>query len=482
MPYALPTPQTRASADEARGSGAVTSRAAIGELQRLQPLVNDRGILMDQAGIFSPFRKRSEGHEDRLSWGLMVLLKYVPPLQRYFRDLVLRHIPPDRWPAGDDWEPAAVATQVTHLGNDGSFVVSVLLSDESLVMPVTVGLSERRARYDGAVWYRDLTLHIENKPHRSDVRAEQLSPSARSFGDPADIEVYKEVVALEWAEVLEGIRAYATSPLASYAERTLAEDFLAFVEDVHPALNPYRTFKRCGTVQAALDKRIRRLLEMIGRALGYDVGTRPGGYPYLHLPTKAVRELHIKAHPSQASEQSPGLLEESIYPADTVGQAREFFQRVDRDAFLALESHGWEIQPNLHFSHVQKHIVWAQSSLGVAEYLDYFLANSDQIGRKNLNQVDLRDLAADWLRLGLISESDEAALLREFGGTQRSYLNVVPGLGLVRKWPMRTIIEMEAEQRLERELVEALRVPLATWGESIREWEVDQSGADAGEL
>src|SRR5690606_30905425 len=124
---------------------------------------------------------------------------------------------------------------------------------------------------------------------------------------------------------------------------------------------------------------------MIGRALGYDVGTRPGGYPYLHLPTKAVRELHIKAHPSQASEQSPGLLEESIYPADTVGQAREFFQRVDRDAFLALESHGWEIQPNLHFSHVQKHIVWAQSSLGVAEYLDYFLANSDQIGRKNLN-------------------------------------------------------------------------------------------------
>src|SRR5690606_3553932 len=128
---------------------------------------------MDHVGIFSPFRRRSEGHEDRLSWGLMILLKYVPAIQRYFRDLVLQRIPPDRWPAGDDWEPAAVATQVTYLGNDGSFVVSVLLSDESLVVPVTVGLSERRARYDGAVGYRDLTLVIENKPRRSDVRAEQ---------------------------------------------------------------------------------------------------------------------------------------------------------------------------------------------------------------------------------------------------------------------------------------------------------------------
>src|SRR5690606_29440387 len=139
-------------------------------------------------------------------------------------------------------------------------------------------------------------------------------------------------------------RAYAASPLASYTERTLAEDFLAFVEDVHPALNPYRTFKQCGTIQAALNKRIRRLLETIGRALSYDVGTRPGGAPYLHLPTNAVRELHIRTCPGPASEQPPMLLEESIYPADTVGQAREFFQRVDREAFLALESHGWEIQ------------------------------------------------------------------------------------------------------------------------------------------
>jgi hypothetical protein len=82
---------------------------------------------------------------------------------------------------------------------------------------------------------------------------------------------------------------------------------------------------------------------------------------------------------------------------------------------------GWQIRPNLHFSHVQKHVVWASTDLPVSEYLDYFRENPNEIGRANLAKVPLAELIARWTSLRLISASDAGKLQRAFGETQRSF-------------------------------------------------------------
>ena len=421
---------------------------------------------MKQPDVFSPFRRREEGHEDRLTWGLMVALKYIPELQRRLRDLVLERLPAGRWPTRADWEPGAVSTQTSRLGPEVGFVISVLLSDESLPVAVGVQGAKRSARYDAVLEYADgLALIVENKPRRANVWPAQLSPSLDSFHDPEGVEVYEEAISLEWAEVVEAVHSYTSSPLATYTERSLGRDFISFVEDLHPGLSPYRTFELCGGRPAAFDRRVERLLESIGDLLGCEVGLRPGKKAFLNLPTRAVRQLHADVY--EARDDSGFFLRVNLWPGDTVGQAQPFFQRVDRAAFLDLRSEGWKVKPNLHFSHVQKHLVWSATRTGVSGYLDHYLEHRGEIGRKQFDQDPLEDLITYWLARGLISLVDVEKLRDKFGETGRNYLNVVPGFTLTREWPMHMVIEMESEDRLEKEIISAVRVPLATWGEEI---------------
>ena len=272
---------------------------------------------MSQVDIFSPFRRRSEQHEDRLTWGLMVALKYSPELQRFLRRLVLSRIPRERWPDLSGWDPAAVSTQTASVGAEAAFVVSVLISDVSLVGAVEVEKADRVARYDGVVEYPDgLVLIIENKPRSTDVWTGQLSPSSESFKDsPDDVELYEKAVSLEWAEILEGVLGYTGSLVAPYAERGIAGDFLSFVEELHPSLSPYRTFHLCGDRPEALARRIEGLFASMGRGLGFEVGTRPGAIAYLRLPNEVVRQVHITAE--KGRDQEEAVLRQSIWPGES---------------------------------------------------------------------------------------------------------------------------------------------------------------------
>ncbi|HOJ04082.1 MAG TPA: hypothetical protein PK916_08765 [Bacteroidota bacterium] len=309
---------------------------------------------------------------------------------------------------------------------------------------------------------------IENKPRRSHVWITQLSPSRESFTDLADdVELFEQAVSIEWAEVLEGILNCSGSRVATYSARSLASDFLRFVEDLHPTLSPYRTFELCGKRQEAFTRRIETLLNSIGQGTGCEVGVRPGAQPYLNLSLMAVQQLHLSV---VNSEDWGEVLMLKIWPGDTVKQARAFFERVNRGAFLNLENQGWQIRPNLHFSHMQKHLVWANTGLRVSEYFDYFATNINEIGKKNFEEMSLADLTMKWEGAGLISAEDTEKLQRMFGETKRSFLNVIPGFNLVSALPMAKVIEFERSHRLEQELLDSLQVPISAWGESIPQW------------
>ena len=409
---------------------------------------------MNRSNLFNPFDSRSIEHEDRLTWAFLVALKYDPALQNFLRELVESRLPPELRKHGNTWEPANVSTQTKWIESSTIPLVSILLTDAPIQEKIRVQWLDRPdPRYDGVIEYPNcMTLIIENKLHHGDVWKDQLSPSQASFSDVIDdVDLHDSAVCLEWSEVLEGVLKYADSDIAHFSSREIAHDFLSFVEEVHPELTPYRTFKLCGERPEALERRNASLLA----TLASDTGLENWGY--LFRPGKIAERVFISI-----SKSKPWKLQVELYPADTVTQARYFYNAIDKEAFLSLKE--WEIEPNLHFSFVSKHLIWAETDLETREYLDRF---SDESSYGKMDRNRLLRLAVQWEREGLIMAGGLNEIKDQFKNTERQSLNVVPGFSVTREWDLDTVIELEKRGELEACIIDALATPLATWGETL---------------
>ena len=414
---------------------------------------------MDRLNLFNPFESRPDQHEDRLTWAFLVALKYDPVLQNFLRERVESCIPAEPREYSAVWESGHVSTQTQWI-EDTNRIVSVLLTDTAIHEKIKVEWSDRRAIYDGIIRYADrLTLIVENKLSLDQVWKEQLSPSRDSFrGQIAETTLHDSTICLEWSEILEGVLKYSDSDLASYGSREIARDFLSFVEATHPGLTPYRTFKLCGDRFEALERRTDSLLAKLASETNLETRRR-GNQVYLYRPGNIAERVYISI-----SKSKPWKLRVDLYPADTVAQTRDFFRNVDRKAFLSLnESDAWNVESNLHFSFVSRHLIWAETELDTPDYLNFF-SNSSRYGQKKKDEL-LR-LSNQWARKGVISSEDCDKIKDEFSKTERSTLNVVPGFSVYREWDLDTVIELEDRKELESSIIEALLRVLKTWREN----------------
>ena len=396
-------------------------------------------------------------YENRLTWALLVVLKCDPSLQNFLRELVESRLPLEYREYSNSWDPARTSTQTKWIESTTNRLVSVLLTDERIQKEIRVEWSEREPVYDGVVEYPNgLTLFVENKPFHGDVREEQLSPSRDWFrGDVGDVKLHGSAICLEWAEVLEGLLKYADSSIAPFSSREVIRDFLSFVEEEHPRLTPYRTFELCGKRPEALQRRTSRLVDDLAKKVDKeDVESRGG---YLFRPGKIAERVGIQAESRK--------LKVGLAPADTVGQARRFYDAVDKAAFLSLKE--WKVEPNLHFSFMGTHLVWAETALGTREYFDYF-SESSSYGQRSADRDTLSPLADQWEHEGLISSADRKKIKDEFINTNRKNINIIPGFSVTREWDLDTVIELEKRGELEACIIDALATPLATWEKRCR--------------
>jgi hypothetical protein len=426
---------------------------------------------VDRANIFNPFVSRSEQHEDRLTWALLVAIKYDAALQRYLRDLVLSRIAePLRSSMAREislnWGAAEVSTQASRIAPSTSLVISVLISDEEIGQQLPVGWSDRKAVYDGVVEYADgVTLLLENKLHHGSVWKEQLSPSRSSYpGDIDEVTLVDFAVSVEWADVLEGILRYAESDLASFGAKEMAQDLLSLVDQVHPSLSPYNTFELCGGREEALNRRVTALLESLGRKADLEFRKRPGQEPYLLRPGMIAQELHLAV--SRSGEVEPAL-RITVWPGDTVSQARRFYDAVDIKSFLSLEDQSWSVEPNFHFSFMATQLVWASTHLTAREYLNRFVGRPDSYGQRLTEEPALTPLLEEWRRDGLIDPAHEDEIRALFINTRRDHINVIPGFRVFRDWGMEEVIKWEQDNTLLESLIESVIEPLSTWGEDL---------------
>ncbi len=407
---------------------------------------------MIRANLFNPFISHPLEHEDRLTWAFLIALKYAPLFQNFLRELVESNLPLENREHGSIWKSARVSTQTKEIDSSTSRLVSILLTDET-VEDVRVKWSDREPRYDGVIEYPDgLTFIVENKPSHGNVEPGQLCPSRSSFSskDVSDIFLHPSAICLEWSDILEEVLKYTDSGMDSFANREIFRDFLSFVEKYHDGLTPYRTFRLCSNRQQALNRRARMLVDKLGSQVNLE--SREGWY--LFRPNKIAERVGIWVEPKLT-------LKVNLWPANTVTQARRFYNEVNRPDFLGLE--GWEVEPNLHFSFVSRQLISAKQTWPTDRYFDYF-SNEELYGQKNI--ATLVPLVKQWESEGIITSDDLDKLNALF---EKNYptLNVNPGFSVSREWNLDTVIDLEERRELEHHIIDALKAPLASWGEIL---------------
>lgn len=416
---------------------------------------------MARANLLNPFGSLPE-YENRLTWAFLVALKYDPLLQNFLRELVESRLPPKLREYSNTWETACVSTQTSGITSSTNRLVSVLLTDTS-IQEVKVNWSERQAVYDGVIEYPNgLTLIIENKLSHGNVWEEQLSPSRNSFsGDVDDVMLHDSAICLEWSEVLEGVLKYADSGLAPFSSREIARDFLSFVEEVHPKLTPYRNLKLCGDRPEALDRWVICLVDKLAKQLELE-----SEWNNLYRRDKIATQVSFWV------ESKPKFLKVALWPASTAGQADRFCREVDRKNFLSLSEQGWEVMPKLKFSYMGTPLIGAETAWETRRYLEYFYSGKRPYGRKDWNE--LSSLAEEWKRQGFISSGDQEKI-EDQHRTNREYLDVSPEFWISLEWDLDTVIDLEEQGKLEQHIIDAINIPLKTWGETLKN--IDGSAA-----
>ena len=438
---------------------------------------------MNRLNLFNPFKRPPDQHENRLTWGFLVALKYDPLLQNFLREMVESKLPLEYreysniWEPVPVWEPAHISTQVSKIDSDPAtnpivYLVSVLLTDESVQEQIGVEWSDRVALYDGVIKYPNgLTLIVENKPSHGNVRKEQLSPSRDSFsGDIDDVPLHKSAVCLEWSEILEGVLRYANSNVATFGSSEIAQDFLSLVEELHPNLTPYRTLELCGDRPEALNRWVICLLDTLASESNLECrGGRGSDVPYLFRGESKIAQRVMMAVKKEK-------LLVTLAPANTAAQADAFFSNVDRDAFLSLEeSSNWKIKRDLRFSYMGVPLDWLKTNWDTCKYFDRFFHSSlkrakkllslSEYGRKNRDES--LDLAKRWKDEGLIQSEGRESIENHFKNTKYKFLDFAPGFTVTRQWDLDEVIKLERQGKLVEHIIDELAIPLATWGEEL---------------
>ena len=205
---------------------------------------------MDRLNYFNPYDSKASSHEDQLTRAYLVLLKHSSHALFTFIDYARCN----QKTSGDE-KPISIIDLLdqdwdfeTQKGNpviDTNFLLSVLITDSQIeTADSNVKSSERNARYDGVITFgTSLTIIIENKPRSSNVWFGQLNPSRQNLAD--DTVVCRHPIVLEWKEIITQLNHLLHLPTISGNEKIMIEDFLSFVDDSFPFLNPFDGLHQC---------------------------------------------------------------------------------------------------------------------------------------------------------------------------------------------------------------------------------------------
>lgn len=417
---------------------------------------------MNRLNYFNPYDSKAGSHEDQLTRAYLVLLKHSGHAFFTFIDYARCN---HKTSGGEkpisiielldqDWD---FETQKANPDIDTNCLLSVLITDAQLkTADSNVKPSERNARYDGVITFgKSLTIIIENKPRSSDVWFDQLNPSKQNLADKTA--VYKHPIRLKWKEIIKHLNYLLDVPTISGYEKIMIEDFLSFVDDSFPFLNPFDSLHQCKRNPELLDRRINNLLKSLLQderdesKIGYHRG---GGY-FIQTPYPQIGRICL----SHNEQENDLVLTLGLYFGDTQRTAIAFYKSDPNISHL--QGTKWDAAPNFHVAYRSSGLMGFESE-NSEHYLQFWKDNVDKIRQQKRAEIPkyLKSLA-DQNVLSMTKKAEEK-LKEKFYNTKMPSLNICPGFRL--DFPIPNAEALDKDGKLKSILAEKIKEGLKVVG------------------
>lgn len=407
-----------------------------------------------------------ETSENALTRAFLTLLRLSPAVQTVFVDAVRasqsEHGADRRIPPRTEGDMTQVQTQVGSVQAQAGRIVSILLINEPWdagagePFAVTAGTDDHI--YDGLIHYAgDWVLVLEHKPFGG-VRPRQLHPNVEGH-DALTVEPTLAVIV--WRDLIRGLHAARNRDGLGTTQQRLIDDFLAYVQDVFPELQPFPTFAACRDHRGLLNRRCTAILRALNDTA---VGQHKGWKTHLNLNMATVKKVALEV-PTGPGDDADWSMELSLHPGDTATQARPFYRQVDVDALVQLQNKGWTCRSNLHFGFASKNLAYPNARPPLADYVQYWRDDpSGWMGK--VTEDDFDAMLGDLQAQGFLTDADRAGFESKFVDTGRTSADVRPGLTLHYRWPKAEAETLDAAGRAPAVVADAVRTALATWREA----------------
>ena len=399
----------------------------------------------DPLNFFQPFENLPPNHENQLTRALLLVLRFSPMshecwLGRLGTGKRLHELPP----ASFDTQRRAIPLE--HGAEDPLPLVSVYLAPgPSWAEGTVVVASDRTQVLDAIISYPgELVVVVENKVGDA---ADWQAGNINITGIAVKLSEGQKPVPIMWPDLLADFNNVLERQLVGGAEAALLSDFLVFVEDHFAGLGPYQTLRLCARNEFRVARRLRALLT---EALDTEARIDSWG-PCCDIPDLGGTgtRAYLIAAPNMTE------IAFSIYPADTLTQAWQFYARPNAVAVIRglAQEEGWRVGHNFHFGHMQAGYAWTSGDIDPDSYLDLWVKeinDASSIEREEWSEY------FDWLvekRIAVPADREE--FNRCFTNTKRKKATPRPGLGVARHWPMNEADDLDAIGKLAGQIKEA---------------------------
>jgi hypothetical protein len=413
----------------------------------------------DRLNFFTPFHRLEPNHENQLTRALLVVLRYSPMAHAVW----LRHVLPDRelheLPRPSFATQQRAVRSATERDPEAA-LVSVYLSPEApLTGDEIVVESERGQVLDAIVDYGgELLVVVENKVADADARQ---ALNINTSGSYVRVAHGQPLVVVRWRDLLVDFMALRDPELqlVSAAEGLLLDDFLFYVEDYFPSLGPYGSLDICHGNAWRIGRRLRQILVDVAEA----EAIRNSYGHYVRLDADLVAQVYVRFE-----QQGGPWIELSVFPGDTLTQARAFYARpaVVEAVLGRRDEPGWHVQPNFHFGYQASGLCWTFGDIT----LDDYVALWQQRINSGEGMIWRDDWKAHWDELAdlkVVNPDDWSQFETQFVNTARESATPRPGLWAVRRWSLREAEVLDASGQFAGEVSKALAAALAACDASV---------------
>ena len=416
---------------------------------------------MDHLNLFLPFADKDASHEDVLTRNFLFMIKAVPTARMMFASLIQVKTKACGEQASTllpaSFEIKEVYTQVDS-GNGlfsrvgDSVLLSSLISDDAFENDCRVEFSDRHARYDGVlVCTPNLWIIIENKPSVGNVWEGQLNLNLEGNGKKEKL--IRRPCCLSWRDIVSGFNRLLVQNGLNETEKMLLDDFLMYIDEEYPALNPFDRLDMCKGVVPLMDKRCRRIMEELWHQ---KTQHHKGWKWYVPSSNSMIKEIALASE----SEDNEWCVRLYMHFGVTQSAARKLYANINENRLGSLLS-----DPHMsacgafHYAVRSDNVFFpnGMSSTDVLEYVKYWKQRNagGQIHQINQNHFLSyhRQLISDKIVSATSITGFQSKILAK--GYQR--LNVCPELQICYTWSKEEAITLDKNDRLVDAVAEKVR-------------------------